>query len=147
MPAAIRPIARLIGATSPTLRVKSPFGVEALSRDPEVQRAYVEDPLVFRDMTVGLGVEMLTAMEYFNAHLHELTLPTLVVHGGDDRLVPRSASEPLESLEPVSRTVYEGLRHEILNEPEWEMVVGDIVKWVNERLASDQPLPTPAIAL
>lgn len=124
----------LISATVPTLHLPAVFGTEVLSRDDEVQRAYSEDPLVERGMTVRLAAQMLEAMTRVNADRDRLTVPTLIIHGGDDRLVPAVASEPFDALESVDRTVYEGLRHEVLNEPEWETVLGDVITWMDRHL-------------
>jgi len=129
-------VAAALGATAPTLRLPAPFGVEALSRDEDVQRAYLEDPLVERSATVRLGTEMLLAMDVVNTGLDRLRIPTLVIHGGEDQMVPRAASEPLAELPRVDRTVYEGLRHEVLNEPEWELVTADIVGWLDAQLGT-----------
>jgi alpha-beta hydrolase superfamily lysophospholipase len=73
-------------------------------------------------------------MDRLNAELDKLTVPTFVFHGGDDQIVPTDASEPLGELEVCERKVYEGLRHETLNEPEGPRVIGDIVVWLNAHL-------------
>jgi acylglycerol lipase len=122
----------VLGSTLPTLRLPPMFGTEALSRDEEVQRAYAEDPLVGRRPTLGLVVEMFGAMGEVQSNLDRIAVPTMVVHGGDDRLVPRTASELLEDRSELR--VYEGLRHEIFNEPEWRMVTDDVTTWLNQQL-------------
>jgi alpha-beta hydrolase superfamily lysophospholipase len=63
-----------------------------------------------------------------------LSLTTLVIHGGDDRLIPTASSERLESLPTVTRRVYPGLRHETHNEPEGEQVIADVVAWLRSVL-------------
>ncbi len=45
-------------------------------------------------------------------------IPTLVLHGEDDRLVPVGASAVLDGAPGVERRTYPGLRHELHNEPE-----------------------------
>ena len=57
-------------------------------------------------------------------------MPTLVFHGGDDTLVPVTASSPFEGMPGVTRRVYAGLRHETLNEPEGPEIVADVVDWL-----------------
>jgi alpha-beta hydrolase superfamily lysophospholipase len=71
--------------------------------------------------------------------IDRLTIPTYVVHGGDDRFVPAEVSAPLERLPVVTRVVVPGLRHETLNEPEGPEVVAGIVAWVRERTTGDRP--------
>ena len=61
--------------------------------------------------------------------------PTLVIHGGDDSLVPPSASAPLAAVESVDRKVYPGLRHEMHNEPDQVQVLSEIAAWLDATLA------------
>jgi alpha-beta hydrolase superfamily lysophospholipase len=63
-----------------------------------------------------------------------LQVPTLVIHGGDDRLVPPAASAALAGLPDCTRKVYPGLVHELHNEPESDAVLGDIVAWIRDRV-------------
>ncbi len=58
----------------------------------------------------------------------------LVQHGTADSLVPLAATRPVyERLgDPKRRTVrlYDGLYHEVYNEPEREQVIGDLEAWL-----------------
>jgi len=63
--------------------------------------------------------------------------PYVVVHGGADRLVPTSLSEPFDRLPNVTRRTYPDLRHETHNEPEGEAVVAETVAWLRSVLDSD----------
>jgi alpha-beta hydrolase superfamily lysophospholipase len=73
-------------------------------------------------------------------------VPTLVIHGGADTLVPTRLSEPLAGLPNVERRVLPGLRHETLNEPEGPKVVGQIVEWIRDHTpsATTQPATQPS---
>ena len=84
--------------------------------------------------TLGFGSKTLAEIDRLNQELHNLDIPTLVIHGGDDTLVPTSCSAPLGDLDICERKVYEGLRHETMNEPEGPQVVGDIVVWLNDHI-------------
>ena len=68
------------------------------------------------------------------AEADRLSLTTLVIHGGDDRLIPTASSERFEALPTVTRRVYPGLRHETHNEPEGEQVIADVVAWLRSVL-------------
>jgi alpha-beta hydrolase superfamily lysophospholipase len=69
-------------------------------------------------------------MKRARAQLARLNVPTLVIHGGADTLVPTAVSEPLAGLPGVERRVMPDLRHETLNEPEGPEVVAQIVAWL-----------------
>jgi alpha-beta hydrolase superfamily lysophospholipase len=103
-----------------------------LSRDPEVGRLAALDPGNPERMTLRLGRFGFAAQERVRATLSRLAVPTLVIHGLDDRLVPPSATESFKSLPGVTRHLYPGLRHESLNEPEGPQVVADVVAWLRE---------------
>ena len=68
--------------------------------------------------------------------LDRLALPTLVVHGADDRLVPTRASAILEGRDAVTRRVYPDTRHELHNEPEGPAVLDDVVAWIRANVHS-----------
>ena len=74
------------------------------------------------------------AIESARAGIENVTMPTLVMHGSDDRLVPVSASEIFETLPNAERIVYEGLRHEIFNEAEGLEILDTAIAWINTQL-------------
>ena len=64
--------------------------------------------------------------------LRRITLPTYVLHGGDDTLVPPRASRPLAELPNVTYRLWPGLRHECFNEIERFDVLGELVAWLDD---------------
>jgi acylglycerol lipase len=106
-----------------------------VSRDPEVVKAYVNDPLVFTGkMTYRLGAEMIKAMKRVGAEMGKITLPLIIVQGSADKLVDPSGSKMLyENVKSADKTfkLYDGLYHEVFNEPEREVVLGDVEKWLS----------------
>ena len=130
VPAWQRAVAPILSRVAPTLVLANPISGDQLSRDPAVGRAYFADPLVQPRTTTRLGAEFFAAMKRLRSELTRLHVPTLVIHGGDDTLVPTAVSEPLASVPGVERRVLPGLRHETLNEPEGPEVVAGIVEWL-----------------
>ena len=69
----------------------------------------------------------------FPRRLPSLELPLLIMHGADDRLTPPSGSELVDELvgsRDKTLRLIPGMRHEILNEPERDAVIGEIVAWL-----------------
>lgn len=130
-----RVAAPILGRLRPTLFISSEIDGDGLSRDPEVQRAYTEDPLLVAGATAGLGLQTFQTMQRVVGQLDRLRVPTYVLHGAADPVVPQAASAPLADLDGVTYRVWPGLRHECLNEPEQEEVMGEIVAWLEERLS------------
>ena len=111
----------------------------AVSRDPTVVRAYEEDPLVHHSPIPARTVaELLDAMADFAAAAPALKLPVLVQHGTADSLVPLAATRPVYDVlgNPKLRSLryYEGLYHEVYNEPERDTVIGDLERWLDSHL-------------
>lgn len=131
-----RLVAPVFGRLLPKQHIPSKIDGELLSRDVEVQQAYANDPLVSAGATAGLGNEIFNTMKATVASLDRIRVPAYVLHGAEDRLVPLSASEALGQLPGVTRKVWDGLRHECLNEPEQLDVLAGIGEWIDAQLLS-----------
>jgi acylglycerol lipase len=129
-PAWQRILAPVLSRIAPTLLVANPISGDQLSHDPAVGIAYFADPLVQPRSTARLGAELFRAMKRARSELDQLDVPTLVIHGGADTLVPTAVSEPLAAVTGVERRVLPNLRHETLNEPEGPEIVASIVEWL-----------------
>ncbi len=135
VPAWKRALARVLGVAIPTLPVRNALDTAVLSRDPQVGVRYLADPLNHHLTTTRLGLEFLREQARCRAALGGLRVPTLVIHGEADRLVPTSASAPLGEVPAVTRRTYPGLRHEMHNEPEGGAVIDEVIGWLRERFA------------
>ena len=127
-------VAPMLGRIAPRLRIPNGFGAGALSRDPAVDERLAADPLSLRSSTAALGAAGFGEQARVRGLIAggtPIPVPTYVVHGGDDPIVPVGASEPLVEGRPnVTRRVYPGLRHETHNEPEGASVVDDTIAWL-----------------
>lgn len=124
-----------LGRIAPKLFVPSEIDGVGLSRDVAVQEAYTADPLLVAGATAGMGHQVFTAMKQTNANLSRLSIPTYVLHGEEDPIVPQQASRPLQDLDGVTYRSWPGLRHECMNEPEQDEVMGEIDEWLKDQLA------------
>ncbi len=106
-----------------------------VSRDPAVVAAYECDPLVYRGaVPARTAVELLGAMTAFPARVPALRVPTLVLHGTADGLVPiQQAQAVWQAFGTTDLTVhrYPGLYHELFNEPERAQVYADLLAWLS----------------
>ena len=129
-----RALAPILGRVAPTVVLANPITGDQLAGDPAVGVAYFADPLVQPRSTTRLGAQLFSAMKRGRSGLDRLHVPTLVIHGGADLLVPTAGSEPLGNLPGVERRVLPNLRHETLNEPEGPEVVAGIVEWLRAHM-------------
>jgi acylglycerol lipase len=133
-----RALSRVLSNVTPSLGV---YQVDAslISRDPEVVRAYEQDPLVHHGKLPARTVAELTgAVGRFPEEVPALRLPILVMHGGEDSLTTIAGSRMVHdraSSSDKTLEIYDGLRHEILNEPEKERVISEMIEWLDARSA------------
>ena len=106
-----------------------------MSRDPAVVAAYKADPLVHHGkLPAGIAKALIGVGETMPQRAAALTAPLLVVHGGQDKLVPVagqpatwwSASAPTD----VAPQGLPELYHEVFNEPERAVVLDDVASWI-----------------
>jgi len=130
-------VGRILSALIPRIGI---LGIDprGVSRDPAVVAAYVDDPLVYKGKTTArLGAEMLKSMQHLRTEAHRIRLPMLILQGGADKLVDPAGARVLHDLigsKDRTLIVYEGLYHEVYNEPEHKRVLGDVESWLGTRL-------------
>jgi acylglycerol lipase len=110
----------------------------AISKDPMVVKAYLDDPLVHTGrVTARLASEILGAMQRVSTEAATLRLPMLLIQGSRDRLVdPGGAQMLYAQAASIDKTikVYDGLFHEVFNEPERAVVLRDVEAWLDAHL-------------
>jgi alpha-beta hydrolase superfamily lysophospholipase len=126
--------ARLMSRLVPAFSLPSGLDPDLLSHDPERNRAYQTDPLIFQNATARWFVETSRAQDEARA-VDALPAPLLLVVGDGDRIARPSASlaffERLES--EKKRVVLPGQYHEVLNEPGRMETLRLIADWIAER--------------
>ncbi|WP_251231246.1 alpha/beta hydrolase [Adlercreutzia aquisgranensis] len=155
---AARAIARVKGQTyrSPLLEslVTGGFGraipdartpLDWLSTDPAVVEAFRNDPLAGAPFSAG-AYAALTDLTAETASLGSARripsdLPVLFIAGSEDPVgergkAVRAAASLFEraGVKDVTCIIYDGMRHEILNEPGRQRVYADVVSWIEKRL-------------
>lgn len=130
---ATRLVARLLSAVAPRLGL---FAVDStlVSRDPDVVKAYETDPLVHHARLPARTIsELAGAVDSFPEAVRAIVVPTLIMYGSGDHLVPPAGSMMLNDRIGAADTTlktYDGLYHEILNEPEQDAVMDDMCSWL-----------------
>lgn len=121
---------------APNLRVGNGLKPQFLSRDPAVVRAYCADPQVHDRISARLGLFIANAGRATLALARQWTVPTLLMYAGDDRLVSPQGSRDFAAAAPkdvVSTVCFDGLFHEIFNEPEAPEVFATLRQWLDQR--------------
>lgn len=127
----------LISRIAPALGMIK-LDADAVSRDPQVVADYKADPLVFLGkVPARTAREMMHAISTYPARVESMQLPCLLMHGSADSLVLAKDAQPVfDAIASPDKTVriFDGLYHEILNEPERLEVLGIVKDWLDARL-------------
>jgi len=130
----------------PGLRIKAKgLGAEKLSKDPEHWADVRSDSLVHRKISARYVYEIMDKGEYALNNANKINKPLLLMHGNADEITSHKASKEFTTNTPdrTQLRIWEGLRHELHNELEYEEVFNYIVDWIEEIiLKQDQPVPT-----
>lgn len=118
-------------------------GFEWLSRDPRTAEAFIADELCFAadiPKLFGLG----EAMKLYGTPAKGVAdVPMLIVAGGDD---PLSRGDGLRRLaaayrrrgvRDVTLRIFDGARHELINETVREKAIAEIVTWMLDRFPGE----------
>ncbi len=130
-------LGRMMNNIYPAFTQASELETAALSRDPEIVRAYENDPLVHDKISARLFVGIYESGLWALDHAAEFPLPLLLMHGTADRLTSWQASQ--EFAERAGKNVtwraWDGFYHEIHNEPDKAEVLKTMTTWMDKRLS------------
>ncbi|OBK43194.1 hypothetical protein A5655_17625 [Mycobacterium sp. 1081908.1] len=114
---------------------------DKVSSDPNVVEAQRTDPLTYQGpIRARMASQTLTAMKYVAAGLPALSMPVLLLHGTGDVIADLSTSRYVhDTIGSQDRTLklYEGLWHQVFNEPQRESVYTDVTTWLERQRATD----------
>ena len=140
------PVPRLLERAAPHVarwrprQVVTTLDLSKLSHDPAVERAYREDPLnTVSGLRARLAYEILLASRRVQARADAFTMPLYLLHGTADRITPPAGSEWLAAYAPsadVTLRLYDGLFHELMKEPERDVILADLAEWIAAHAAS-----------
>ncbi len=138
----LQKVVRTLSRLAPTLAMKR-LDPTHLSKDPGVVRGYEQDPLVYTGgVRARVGAEVLRVTEEIHAHADAFTLPLYLFHGTEDRITDPEGSQRLHDRAPSADKafhLYEGLRHETMNEPERQAVLDDLTAWLDAHTEDTLP--------
>ena len=128
-----RALLRLLHPLVPALRLGNGLKPEWISRDPEVVRAYIADPLVHDRVTPRLVRFIVDEGRLVQRRAARWRTPTLLLWAGADRCVAPAGSAAFAAAAPrevLTGQELPGLFHEIFNEPGREQVTAQLLHWL-----------------
>lgn len=126
----------LLNKLAPKIRIKNPI-TNTLCKNQDVVHKYLKDPLNLKDATLNFYVEFLIrGVKWLNANIEEYTYPCLILHGEEDKIVSKEASENFyKRISSVDKkiTIFKGLYHEIMNEVTRDVIIDHICTWLESK--------------
>jgi alpha-beta hydrolase superfamily lysophospholipase len=110
----------IVPKIAPNFTVGNGLDPQLISHDPQVVAAYKADPLVHDRVSGRLGLFIADGGAKVIAQAPHWKVPTLLLYAGADQLVDPAGSRAFAAAAPgqvVTSHCFEGLYHEILNEP------------------------------
>jgi alpha-beta hydrolase superfamily lysophospholipase len=120
----------------PTLPINPKLDLSRLTRDADMQRAYVADPLYQTRVTPRLAAELLAAAADTSERASDFSVPLLILHGTADTLTsPAGSFEFYERARVGDKTYrrYDGAYHNLFVETNREEIYDDIAAWITAR--------------
>lgn len=134
-------LVQTLSRLTPKLALPSGLDANAISRDQAVVQRYKTDPLVHGFVTLRMAQATIPAIDFVFQHADQIGVPLLILHGTADRLTYSSGSEELARKVPQAKLIlFEGLAHELHNEPEKESVFQTALKWMQDLMAKEDDL-------
>ena len=120
----------------PSLQQPTGLDPALISHDKDVVEKYKTDKLVHGKISTSGFFEILTNGKNILLNADRLKYPMLLMHGTADGLTDHKASREFAALRPdlITYKEFEGLYHEMHNEPEKQEIFDTILNWINQKI-------------
>jgi alpha-beta hydrolase superfamily lysophospholipase len=121
----------------PAVGINPKLDLARLTRDPDLQRAYVSDPLYQTRVTPRIAVELMRAVADTRERAPGFRVPLLIMHGTADTLTsPAGSREFFERAGVGDKTYrsYEGAYHNLFVETNRDEIYDEMAAWINARV-------------
>ena len=134
-----------LGHITPHLHVFSLKNAD-FSRDQDAVAFMNNDPLIANEsQPAETGAVMLNAAEALKENMPNFRVPVFIIHGTADKATrPQGSEYFFEHAGSTDKTLklYEGHFHDLLNDVDKEIVMADILEWLNERIPTETSVAT-----
>jgi len=128
-------LARLLAPVLPHVVIRPNLDLSGFSRDREEVQKLLDDPLTDPRISPRLAVEMLSTLQWTQAHAANLQVPLLLIHGDADPITPARGSLVFfknVKIEDKALKLYEGGYHQTFIDSNREQVLADVAQWLDQ---------------
>ena len=126
-------LARLLLRFKPDTTFGNEIDPNCLSSDPDVVKAYLDDPYVHDRISVKLFFELVDRVNAAPEVASQVDRPGLFMHGAEDCLLPQRGTERIYTNwrgEPKELVIWPGMRHDLPNDRGCEQVFAKMTEWI-----------------
>jgi alpha-beta hydrolase superfamily lysophospholipase len=141
VPPFLMALGRIMSRLFPRFSLEVGMDLSGLARDPAVVDTVLTDPLFHRRGTARLSTEVTAAIRRVQARAESFSAPLLILHGSADRMVPPDGSRSFfAKLDYSDRQFreYPGAYHGLFSDLNFEVVLRDVERWIEERIPGDR---------
>ena len=127
----------VVNKLSPDSQLTNGIDPVDLSHDEKVVEAFINDELNHSNITVGWYSAMKKAIRSLMENAHDFKYPCLIIQAEDDLIVdPYGASDVFSKIgfEDKDFEMLSDMYHEVLNEPDHDVVLEKIENWIEGRM-------------
>lgn len=130
-----------VGYLAPHVHVFSLNNAD-FSRDPAHVERMNTDPLIAKEsQPAETASEMLKAAERLKENMPNFNVPVLIIHGTEDKATRPAGSQYFydhAGSSDKTLKLYEGHFHDLLADTDKEIVMADILAWLDERIPKEE---------
>ena len=128
-------LAKMMVKVFPSYSESNGLDTNFLTKDPIVNKAYEDDPLVHTRASARLFLDSFEAGEWAITYAADLKIPVLLYHGDDDHITSAEGSREFHTNAPDLTTlkIWPGVRHEPHNDLEQGEVLEFLIGWLKSR--------------
>jgi alpha-beta hydrolase superfamily lysophospholipase len=137
VPPLLMALGRLLSRVFPRFSLNVGMDLSGLARDPVVVETVLADPFFHRRGTARLSTEVTTTIVRVQDGAADLSVPLLILHGSDDRMVPPDGSRSFfAKVRHPDREFreYPGAYHGLFADLNHREVLRDLERWIGERV-------------
>ncbi len=138
MPAPVPPVKLTLGKVMdrlwPSFTMGNGLDLKGISRDPAVLERALADPLYHTRISARLGWGLIQSWDWFARQEGDFPAPLLIMQGTEDFVVDPAATRAFASRMKgdVTLKLWDGLYHELHNEPEKQTVLAFVLDWMDK---------------
>lgn len=136
--AALMLVAKVMNKIFPSLQQPNGLDANNISSNPEEVKKYLADPLVHDKISMRTALSLIEKAAFLNGYSEKMPIPTLLMHGSADYI-----TSPQGSIDFAKRVggdvtfkLWDGMVHEIHNEPNQQAVFQFALNWMSGIMSS-----------